>query len=78
MRLSAVLTYSGKATSYIKFFVLCCALMGEERMTPVKRRVAVILHVYKDHKDQTGDLNVQQSNPWDLMQCKASAHHGIL
>lgn len=31
-----------------------------------KRKVAAILHVDKDHKDQVGYINVQQENPWDI------------
>lgn len=59
MKLRTVLTHSGKALIHL-IVVVCCVRMCEERMRAVKRKVAAILHVDKDHKNQAGYLNVQQ------------------
>ena len=59
MKLGTVLTHSGKALIHL-VVVVCCACMCEERMRAVKRKVAAILHVDKDDKEQAGYLNIEQ------------------
>lgn len=59
MKLSTALIHFGKALIH-QIVVVCCACMCEDRMRAVKRKVATILDLDKDCKDQAGYLNVQQ------------------